>query len=329
MGRTKGKMKASAASSTASKYLHHFVCFTSTNRPQPRDLPLQSPSRLLAKAQLDAPKWPSLLEIPDSDSIGSSSPARSSSRPGSFRGVYLSNPRASSSRKKTVIANLSGSSSIADSSEAIEYETPGTSTMNTPAVEASSSKAKVGASARALELRMSGNLGTRSTSKKRKNIDEIEVEDNDAILAARLQAEEYGLVSTNDSEDDQPLAKRRRGSRQNPVNLTSDEDEDEEEDDFEPPVRNRGRARPPPVLVKKPKGLKPVLERGDSTELSDLSVPPSAESSDFDDDMDSIAESQVSVDSATATAAPCQCSCDYPPTMGHELSSTFTFRTQN
>ena len=190
--------------------------------------------------------------------------------------------------------------------------------MNTPAVEPSSSKSKVGASARALELRMSANLGTRSTSKKRKTMDDVEQEDHDAAMAARLQAEEYGIAASDDSEDDLPLAKRRRGSRQHPVDLTPSDDEasvevdDSEEEDYVP-RRGRGRGRPSaaasinkPAMKQRKKETKQPI---DISELSDLSsAPPSADESDFeaeedDDEVISIADSENATDSATATPA--------------------------
>jgi DNA repair protein RAD16 len=207
-------------------------------------------------------------------------------------------PKGQPLRSKQIIADSSGPSSIADSNETMDYETPATSAMTTPAVEAGSSKPKVGASARALELRMSANLGTRATSKKRKNIEDIEQEDNDAIIAARLQAEEYDAAPFSDS-DDEPLAKRRRGSRHSPVDLTS-EASDEDEDYDEVPVFRRGRGRPTPTPKTKIP-LKPELSLDDTSAFS--SAPESAESSEFEDEVISVADTDSNADPITAPVA--------------------------
>ena len=221
-------------------------------------------------------------------------------------------PNARSSRGKQVVSDSSGPSSIADTSDALDYETSATSAMNTPAVEPSSSKSKVGASARALELRMSANLGTRSTSRKRKIMDDVKREDNDAAMAARLQAEEYGIAASDDSEDDMPLAKRRRGPRRDPVDLTPSEDElsikvdDSEEEDFPP---RSGRGRPSAAASMKKPVKKETKQPVDITDISDLSsAPPSAEESEFeaaedDDEVISVADTEDATDSAAATPA--------------------------
>ena len=222
-------------------------------------------------------------------------------------------PNVRATRRKPVVSDTSGPSSIADSSETLDYETPGTSAMNTPAVDSTSSKPKVGASARALELRMSANLGTRSTSKKRKTMDDIEQEDNDAAIAARLQAEEYGMRLSNDSEDDIPLAKRRRGSRHEPIDLTPDDesaidvDDSEEEDYSEPPAPRRGRGRPSALTQVKKQVKKTIDSPLDVSDFSDLSsAPPPAETSDFEEDeVISIADSDdLVVTSSTQPVVP-------------------------
>lgn len=100
--------------------------------------------------------------------------------------------------------------------------------MNTPAMEVP----KISAAARALELRMSANsLGTRSSRKRKAahNLDE-EVENADARLAARLQAEEYAhtdVVSTDgDPSDYNPAKRARHVSLDDPISLDSDDDDD-------------------------------------------------------------------------------------------------------
>ena len=137
-------------------------------------------------------------------------------------------------------------SSIADSAETSDYETPGTSTAVTPAETFGSKRSgrtntsKAGATSRALELRTSTNA--RGSSKRRRathaDSDDDSDEDADTKLARRLQEEEYAAepftkrpklqklapkafldsptiknsdpLDLSDSEDEIPLAKIRR-----------------------------------------------------------------------------------------------------------------------
>ena len=126
-------------------------------------------------------------------------------------------------------------SSVADSIESSDYETPATSAAVTPAIDSGRSsrqaQPKISASARALELRTSSHAlaPARTASKRRRaeaelSTDDLENEDRDTKLARRLQAEEYGEVEEQTFA--QPV-KWRKGSSLSPINLSdSDSDED-------------------------------------------------------------------------------------------------------
>ena len=116
--------------------------------------------------------------------------------------------------------------------ETSDYETPASSAAVTPAEPLHSNGSlkanKIGASARALELRASSHAlaNNRSTSKKRRlaELDGTDFpndcDDPSAQLALKLQAEEY------DAEDLIILeTKRRRGSSQIPIDLTESDDD--------------------------------------------------------------------------------------------------------
>jgi DNA repair protein RAD16 len=135
-------------------------------------------------------------------------------------------------------------SSIADSYESSDYETPATSAAVTPAVDGGSSsrqaQRKISASARALELRTSSHalVPTRTASKKRRaerelSTEDLDHEDLDMKLARNLQAEEYAVEENKFAKP----AKRRKGSVLSPILLT---DSDSEEDLL---VRTRRRPR--------------------------------------------------------------------------------------
>ena len=189
-------------------------------------------------------------EIPDSDGIEEVITISSNTR-GKFDGVYVSTMKPRASRSKAIQqSDSSRASSIADSMDTIGYETPETSAVNTPPAEMDSSRPKVGATARALELRTSTYaVGSRSSSRKRKlqesysplvetSVNEVfDLGDHDAEIAARLQAEEYG--GPNDS-DDQPIAKRRRV----PDSPSTLDETDEDFEDDTPLTKRRSNARP-------------------------------------------------------------------------------------
>jgi len=188
-----------------------------------------------------------MQEILDSDDVDSSSiVSASSSKNDRFEGVVIS-PRQPSARqpsarqpsarqKKGRHSMMSQTpSSIADSCESSDYETPATSAAVTPAVDGGSSsrqaQPKISASARALELRSSSHAlaPARTASKKRRaerelSAEDLDHEDLDAKLARKLQAEEYLAVEENKFAKP---AKRRKGSILSPIVLT---DSDSEED---------------------------------------------------------------------------------------------------
>ena len=152
-----------------------------------------------------------------------------------FAGVYVPS-RGSGSRKSCGIRiDSTAPSSIADSLESSTYETPVTSAVPTPTtVSQTASKPKVGATARALELRDSrfALKGRRASSRKR-TIADLDNDDfasmqeqADAQIAATLQAEEYNVIQdSEDSDSDlEPLSKRRR-TRTGPVIELFDSDD--------------------------------------------------------------------------------------------------------
>ena len=178
-----------------------------------------------------------MQEILDSDDVDSSSVvSSSSSRNDRFEGVVISPRQPSAPQRKSRRSMMSQTpSSIADSRESSDYETPATSTAVTPAVDSGRSsrqaQPKISASARALELRTSSHAlaPARTASKKRRAETELlpedlDHEDLDMRLARKLQAEEYGAVEENKFAIP---AKRRKGSILSPIELTdSDSGED-------------------------------------------------------------------------------------------------------
>ena len=188
------------------------------------------------------------IEIPDSDGIEEiiiSDPVVGVKT--TFQGVYVpSIGRTSSRRGRTTTSASTAASSIADSLESSNYETPGTSTAQTPnATSQPASRSKVGATARAIQLSTS-NFALGGSKKKRGRRDTSEIdtgyeqEDNDAMIAAKLQAEEYNAIPDSDESDSEPLSKRRRVTRQRPaaIELFGSSDEDDI------PLVNRQRKTP-------------------------------------------------------------------------------------
>jgi DNA repair protein RAD16 len=127
------------------------------------------------------------------------------------------------------------SSSVADSHESSDYETPATSAAVTPAVDSGRSsrqaRPKISASARALELRTSSHAlaPARTASKKRRAERELSTEgwdheDLDLTLARKLQAEEYSAV---EGIRFAKPAKRRKGSIRSTIDLTDSGSEDD------------------------------------------------------------------------------------------------------
>ena len=140
-------------------------------------------------------------------------------------------------------------SSVVDSVESSDYETPATSTaVTTPAIDSGRSsrqaQPKISASARALELRTSSHAlaPARTASKRRRaeaelSTDDMYTEDRDTKLARKLQAEEYGA---DEAQTFAQTIKRRKGSSLSPIRL-SDSDSDED-------LMTRTRRKPRTIL---------------------------------------------------------------------------------
>lgn len=147
---------------------------------------------------------------------------------GLFQGVYVPKKEMASTTGNTRNSESTAPSSIADSMDSSTYETPGTSTVPTP--DPTKPRSKVGATARALQLRSSEYaLGESSrSSRKRKNLEDDDFEDRDAEIAANLQAEEYNMVADSEDTDDLPMPKRRRQANLvRPINGLSDDSDDD------------------------------------------------------------------------------------------------------
>ena len=182
------------------------------------------------------PRKSRVQEILDSDDVDSSSvTSSSSSKNDRFEGVVISSQQPSAPLRKSRRSMMSQTpSSIANSRESSDYETPATSTAVTPAVDSGRSsrqaQPKISASARALELRTSSHAlaPARTASKKRRaetelSNEDLDHEDFDMRLARKLQAEEYGAVEENKFAIP---AKRRKGSILSPIELTDSDSEE-------------------------------------------------------------------------------------------------------
>lgn len=175
------------------------------------------------------------LEIPDSDGIEEIVSSDAVSKP-SFRGVYIPPVGRSTTRRgqTTTSTSTASLSSVSDSRESSRYDTPATSTVQTPLVMShSASKSTVGATARAIELSTSNFALGGSKRRRGRDTSEIETgyeqEDNDSKIAMRLQAEEYNVIEDSEESDSEPLSKKRKVTQQsNPtieVLQSSDEDD--------------------------------------------------------------------------------------------------------
>ena len=194
-----------------------------------------------------------MQEILDSDDFDGSSVISICSTNETFKEVVLPKKNTKMSQRQVRRTKLSETpSSIADSTEPSDYETPATSAAVTPAgiLESGRSsrlpRTKIGASARALELRTSSHAlaPARSTSKKRRAEDVVsnrfadEVKDADAKLARHLQAEEYEV---GEDRTRYQSVKRRKGSKFSPVEVSDSEDE--------APIMSTRRRPAAPVLA--------------------------------------------------------------------------------
>ena len=231
----------------------------------------------------------------------------------------LSRSRVSSSKDSA----SASASSIADSAEASDYETPGTSRVVTPADVAGSKRTsgtKFGTAPRALALRSP--VQARSSSKRRRityadsEDDDFIDEDADTKLARRLQEEEYAAelpfkkqklqkiapksfldspavnnsdpFDLSDSEDDIPLA-RIRGR----VAFKSESDDEMPDSDSFTPPRGGSRRQAASTSASKLSNLFRFDENDDSSELASLTA--TDESSNFYDDDESAITSDASL----------------------------------
>lgn len=258
-----------------------------------------------------------MKEILDSDDPDSPSIASASSRNERFEAVILPPSKMHAPRRRGRRSLVSQTpSSIADSLESSDYDTPATSAAVTPAIDSGRSSRlaapKISASARALELRTSAHALTsaRGASRKRRAEDQIpahvtdDQDDLDTKLARRLQAEEYGDVQGKTFTNP---AKRRKGSSMSPVDLATDADSD----DMLTSAQIRKKYRSTKHANSKPAFIKPahaiaasVVPPSDSSELSsldDIYDLDEEEASDFTDDLSTI-DSDIDIASAIGEA---------------------------
>lgn len=221
------------------------------------------------------------IEIPDSDGIEeiiTSDPVAKST----FEGVCVPSTRRSTTRHgRTITSTSTAPSSIADSLESSSYETPGTSTTQTPnTISRPASKSKIGATARAIELSTSNFALGGSKKRGKRDISEIssgyEQEDNDAKIAAKLQAEEYNIIADSEESDSEPLYKKRKVTQKGSSVIKLYDSSDENEI----PLASRKRTtlvtrRPPPPSRNAGLSL-------DHSELSSLASTFDDDTSDFD-----------------------------------------------
>lgn len=222
-----------------------------------------------------------------------------------FSGVII--PKRNIRRGRRSLASQTPSS-IADSQETSDYETPATSAVPTPVGDTSSKRkgrsALANGAPKALELRQSvgrpRNLGlkaklsvdtlssARSTSRKRRVTEIVDsdddIEERDAKLARKLQEEEYEEMASL-SEADFKLE-----TKEAVVNLA----ESENEDDYAPLSASRPKRKGIPSNRQSRVRIPP----SDTSELSDLSEldAMSVEESDFDDEDEDDESTGLSLD---------------------------------
>ena len=210
-----------------------------------------------------------------------------------------------------ISAPSSSINSTDGSSDDYDDDTPATSAAVTPSYAIDSKQAnrfptssRIGASARALELRNAANAfsAPRAESKKRRASGKVaddlsDEEDADTKLARKLQAEEYGEI---DTENNIKSAKRRKGSGGHSLSSILVDDSESED---QPIVARRRFAAAKPPATKCTMSKRAEVGESDTSELSALVS--SDEESDFTDDVSSMfsADSDVSLtDAATTTA---------------------------
>lgn len=249
-----------------------------------------------------------------------------------FQGVIIPSRPAVKRESSRRMSNIprSKSTSMTDSAEASDYETPDTTVTTPGETEVKKESSRISATARVQELKNAKKSTKRGRSSRPISIaDSDEQTSRDAQIAARLQAEEYddtktsGWSNLDSEEDDYPTSKRRKPNKSAYV---SDSDDDGDFD-FSAPFKTKGKGRnrpqdkrrqtlPNPVshslsdedvpLVKRSRSVpKPILNNASSKKakaivdsdspLSDLDS--ALEESEFDDNVTTtIADSESFVD---------------------------------
>ncbi|KIV95316.1 hypothetical protein PV10_02986 [Exophiala mesophila] len=208
------------------------------------------------------------IEIPDSDEPEPIQAQTGSSAGPIFQGVFLPNPPSAASLFRTITAP----SSISDSLESSNYDTPATSTVPTPALaDQKNSRTRNGATARALELKSSDfALGPRNNNKRKRSEYDEDLIDAQALasaeLAAKLQAEEYNVDS--DDSDSTPLWSKRPRLATNTITGLDSRDDDI-------PMPSRTKARATSRQQDRPLTLQEIIDQDDS---SDDDIPLSSRS---------------------------------------------------
>lgn len=241
-----------------------------------------------------------------------------------FQGVVIpsTNMARSSLSRSRLSSSKDSASSIADSAETSDYETPGTSTVVTPAETKQSKRkivTKISAAPRALALRST--VQARSSSKRRiayadSDDEDFSDEDADTKLARRLQEEEYAAEPSfkkqrlqqlapkpslgsptiknsdpfdlSDSDDDLPLAQTRRR-----VAVKSESDDEMPDSDSFSSPRGGRRRQAASTSASKLSNIFKLDGNDDSSELASLTA--TDESSNFDED-----ESAITSDASVA-----------------------------
>lgn len=159
-------------------------------------------------------------------------------------------------------------------------------------------KSKVGATARAIELSTSNFALGGSKKRCKRGTPELstgyEQEDNDAMIAAKLQAEEYNIVQGSDESDSEPLSKRRRFTQQRTVAMDLF---DSDEDDVPLAYRQKRKSH---VSRQLPTSSRLASVSLDHSELSSLVSSTEDYSSDFDVPSGSATPSEATDDPSAA-----------------------------
>jgi len=161
------------------------------------------------------------MEIPDSDEPEVLTFDTSDSKTATFQGILIPtrNVVKKEASSRTASITRSKSASITDSVDASDYDTPDTSAVTTPAeVKEEKQPGRISATARVQQLKKAKESKKRGRPIRISIADSEDSDDQDAKIAARLQAEEYSV------ENEQPPSKRRKSD----PNSTLLDDEDSE-----------------------------------------------------------------------------------------------------